>query len=127
MYSVESINWLIIFSKTYDKEYRDGINFHGQAYLDLHLRLNFEDFAIYSEFYIYDWVSFIAEIGGFLGLFLGYAVLTLVDLMEVVFNKFCEKSNEDSLENKEEEIKADSIDINQKTILVLNSKVEYSA
>ena len=57
-------------------------------------------------------------------MFLGYAVLTLVDLMEVVFNKFCEKSNEDSLENKEEEIKADTIDINQKTILVLHFKID---
>ena len=91
----------------YDKEYKDELNFQGQAYLDIQIRLNFEDMDFLSEYYIYNWISFISEIGGFLGLFLGYAVLTLVDLMEVVFNKFCDKNAE---ENKQPQ-KAESTNV----------------
>ena len=62
--------------------------------------MNFEDFAFYSEYYIYPWSNFIAEIGGFLGLFLGYAILTLVDLTEVLVNNYCRKQSKK--EEKEE-------------------------
>ena len=67
--------------------------------------MNFEDFAFYSEYYIYPWSNFIAEIGGFLGLFLGYAILTLVDLTEILVNHYCGKQSkkEEKLENVEKE------------------------
>ena len=63
--------------------------------------MNFDDFAFYTEYYIYPWSNFIAEIGGFLGLFLGYAILTLVDLTEVLVNNYCRKQSkkEEKLEN----------------------------
>ena len=33
-----------------------------------------------TEYYIYDWISFIAECGGALGLFLGFSFVSLLDL-----------------------------------------------
>ena len=36
-----------------------------------------------TEYYIYDWISFIAECGGALGLFLGFSFVTLLDFPKI--------------------------------------------
>ena len=47
------------------------------------------DYDIYTEteMLIYPWTSLVAEIGGILGLFLGFSFMIVWDGMEMAFNK----------------------------------------
>ena len=45
--------------------------------LIVHLMYNRGEFDLTEEFYIYDYTSFIADVGGYLGLLLGYSLLSI--------------------------------------------------
>ena len=45
--------------------------------LIVHLMYNRGEFDQTEEFYIYDYTSFIADVGGYLGLLLGYSLLSI--------------------------------------------------
>ena len=77
------------FSKYYDKEFKAENNQLNQAYLELEITLNNKDLARHAEFFIYNWVDFMSEIGGYLGLFLGYALLSIVDFVENIWKNIC--------------------------------------
>ena len=62
--------------KIYDKEYEDNINSKNEAFLSLHIRLNNQGLERHAEHYINSWGTFFANIGGYLGLFLGKKSLT---------------------------------------------------
>jgi hypothetical protein len=36
-----------------------------------------------THYYTYDWSSFIADVGGFLGLFMGHSILSFYDTVKV--------------------------------------------
>ena len=55
----------------------------------------------HAEFYIYDGGSFLSEIGGYLGLFLGYALISMVDFVENIWNSICKPQK--SVQPEEEE------------------------
>lgn len=78
-------------SKLYDKEYP---SFSSKAFLELRIRLNYQGSSRHSEFLIFDPVTFMSDIGGYLGLLLGYALLSLIDIMEIIKAKFCVKQDE---------------------------------
>ena len=48
---------------------------HGHHVLYAHFPTTME--TIHTEFYIYDWVAIISEVGGALGLFLGFSCLSV--------------------------------------------------
>ena len=73
----------------YDKEFKAENNQLNQAYLELEITLNNKDLARHAEFFIYNWVDFMSEIGGYLGLFLGYALLSIVDFVENIWKNIC--------------------------------------
>jgi len=75
--------------KIYDKEYEDTVNKQNEAFLSLHIRLNNQGLERHAEHYIFNWGSFFAEIGGYLGLFLGYALISMVDFVENVWTSIC--------------------------------------
>lgn len=79
--------------KIYDKEYSDMENYQNEAFLYLHIRLNNQKLERHAEFYIYDWAKFLSEVGGYLGLFLGYALVSIVDFVENVWNSICKPQN----------------------------------
>ena len=76
-------------NKYYDKEFKAETNALNQAYLELEITLNNKDLARHAEFFIYNWVDFMSEIGGYLGLFLGYALLSIVDFVENIWKNIC--------------------------------------
>jgi hypothetical protein len=55
---------------SYDKEYIDPQR-PNMAFLNLDLGLEYENLEHHGEFFIYDWVAFLSEIGGYSGLLLG--------------------------------------------------------
>ena len=76
-------------SKFYDKEHKAKNNEHHEAQLELEITLNNKDLSRHAEFFIYNWVDFMSEIGGYLGLFLGYALLSIVDFVENIWKNIC--------------------------------------
>ena len=85
----ENCHFFFTFSKYYDKEFKAENNQLNQAYLELEITLNNKDLARHAEFFIYNWVDFMSEIGGYLGLFLGYALLSIVDFVENIWKNIC--------------------------------------
>ena len=85
----ENCQFFLSFSKYYDKEFKAENNQLNQAYLELEITLNNKDLARHAEFFIYNWVDFMSEIGGYLGLFLGYALLSIVDFVENIWKNIC--------------------------------------
>ena len=82
------LNYLF-HSKYYDKEYKAKNNERNEAQLELEITLNNKDLSRHAEFFIYNWVDFMSEIGGYLGLFLGYALLSIVDFVENIWKNIC--------------------------------------
>ena len=54
----------------------------------LFTRFASDDIEIETEVYVYDWISFIAECGGAMGLFVGFSFLMLFDVMVDVSSFF---------------------------------------
>ena len=51
--------------------------------IDINSRLE-----VVEEYLTYTMLSYIAEIGGYVGLFLGFSVYQVTDIMDMIFNKF---------------------------------------
>ena len=62
-------------------------NLHFRNYC-LALRLTSTTLKIKKEIYVYTFTSFIGELGGSLGLFVGFSFLTIFDLYEIVAKIF---------------------------------------
>ena len=53
----------------------------------------FSEMTVMEQFWAYTGMSYIAENGGFVGLFLGYSVLHLQDVVNGVINAFVQKGS----------------------------------
>ena len=62
--------------------------------LDLHLEFEMSKGSYKEEeqYFLYDYNSFIADVGGFLGLLLGYSMLGIYDEFEILLMTFKHKS-----------------------------------
>ena len=47
-----------------------------------------QSIKVFEAYYDYDEISLIAEVGGYVGLFLGWSVFQLADMIELIFNSF---------------------------------------
>lgn len=59
-----------------------GINRTGFNTLDLFISIRDSSYTEEEQYYIYDWNSFVADVGGYMGLILGCSFLSLYDKME---------------------------------------------
>ena len=57
------------------------------------LRLASTDLRIEKEEYVYPALSFIGELGGSLGLFVGFSFLTVFDFFDFIENRFTSMKN----------------------------------
>ena len=48
-----------------------------------------EKTTISTDQYSYTWLNLVAEVGGYVGLFLGYSVYQMTDLVDIFLQKFC--------------------------------------
>ena len=64
---------------TYDK-----IKSSHNATLVLFLELKNQNEERHEDYYVYDWVAFLSDFGGVVGLLLGYSLLTFYDQVKVV-------------------------------------------
>ena len=58
----------------------------GKRSASLHLKFE-ETITVTEDQYYYIWLNLVAEVGGYMGLFLGYSVYQITDLVEIFFFK----------------------------------------
>ena len=61
---------------------------NGKASSSLHIKFH-EIITITNDQYSYIWLNLIAEVGGYVGLFLGFSVFQITDLIDKILQKFC--------------------------------------
>ena len=61
--------------------YHDNMIDDGQNVAMIFLNINTGEYDLWEEYYIYNWGSFIADVGGYLGLLLGCSVLSLYHML----------------------------------------------
>ena len=52
--------------------------------LVLYLELKNQNEEKHEDYYVYDWIAFLSDFGGVVGLLLGYSLLTFYDQVKVV-------------------------------------------
>ena len=72
--------------RTANEKYGLQAYIKGKRTASLHIRL-YETITVTEDQYIYIWLNLVAEIGGYVGLFLGYSVYQITDLIEMAFLK----------------------------------------
>ena len=69
--------------------YKEIKSMFGRAIKHSQLKIHFEEIIkVTNGYYLYSGLSLIAEIGGYVGLFLGVSVNQITDLMEALLSKF---------------------------------------
>ena len=56
----------------------------GSSRLILYLELKNQNEERHQDYYVYDWIAFLSDFGGVVGLLLGYSLLTFYDQVKVV-------------------------------------------
>ena len=84
------LNPCSFFSITATKTmYKEIKSFFGFGRTPSQLKIHFEEIIkVTNGYYLYSGLSLIAEIGGYVGLFLGVSVNQITELMEVLISKF---------------------------------------
>ena len=67
---------------TYDKIKTNSENTNST--LVLYLELKNQNEEKHEDYYVYDWIAFLSDFGGVVGLLLGYSLLTFYDQVKVV-------------------------------------------
>ena len=59
----------------------------GLSYLTLYINMRESSYIEEEEYYIYDFDTFIADVGGYMGLLLGSSIISLMDEVESLLIK----------------------------------------
>ena len=63
-------------------------SYWGLSYLTLYINMHESAYIEEEEYFIYDFDTFIADVGGYMGLLLGSSIISLMDEVESLLLRF---------------------------------------